>query len=70
MGMIPSGSAALPFLRGVNRLAEAGLGLVREPSRALGVALQGAAADYFRSGFLYFVRHFEMGGKAIQALVA
>jgi diacylglycerol O-acyltransferase / wax synthase len=38
------GSAALPFLRGVNRLAEAGLGLVREPSRALGVAARGAAA--------------------------
>jgi WS/DGAT/MGAT family acyltransferase len=38
------GSAALPFLRAVNRLAEAGFGLVREPSRALGVAAQGAAA--------------------------
>jgi WS/DGAT/MGAT family acyltransferase len=38
------GSSALPFLKGLNRLAEAGFGLVREPSRALGIAATAAAA--------------------------
>ena len=37
-------STANPFLRGVSRLAQGGLGLVREPSRALGMAAMGAAA--------------------------
>ena len=36
--------AAHPLLRSVGWLAESGLGLVREPSRALGVAAMGAAA--------------------------
>jgi diacylglycerol O-acyltransferase / wax synthase len=42
-GSPPAGST-LPFLSRVNRLAEAGFGLVREPSRALGVAGMAAAA--------------------------
>ena len=39
-----SESTAHSLLRGVSRLAEGGLGLVREPSRALGMAAMGAAA--------------------------